>query len=498
MWVGLTLHFTVCSLVAGRAQEAANVDHTTCGDVRGIIRSTTTGPVLAFLGIPFAEPPVGERRFQKPTPKKPWKGVMNATLLPPMCPQVPVRVNSHFGVTAADPFSEDCLFLNVFKPVRNDGPTLKPVVVYVPGGAFTFGGIYLKIFDASELAVRGDLVVFTIAYRLGPFGFLYLDAKEAPGNMGLYDQQLAMQWVRENARSFGGDPDVITAMGQSAGAMSLGIHILSPSSAGLFQRAYMQSGSPFVSAFLSSPARARKKADMLADYLDCREKNNRELSVTEVITCLQSKDVDDIVKAARIFNADGLSGFFPVLGDDFVPGTPGSALALVPPSVRDVLVSVCAAEGDFLIEHILKNVNNIDDIELVSKRYMTLLMKLLLGNFMSADTEPIIERYFFPVAADSGVQVARAGSDILSDFYFGCPARSIARGLAVANTSVYFLVYDEQLSFLDWPEWVRSTHGDDLAFSLGSALVLDGHPSEGDVKATENMINVVTTFSRTG
>ncbi|KAL1418755.1 hypothetical protein MTO96_025784 [Rhipicephalus appendiculatus] len=190
---------------------------TACGDVRGIIRTTTTGPVLAFLGIPFAEPPLGERRFKKPTPKKPWKGVLNASSLPPMCPQVPVRVNNHFEVKAADLFSEDCLFLNVFKPVRNHGSTLKRVVVFVHGGAFTFGGIYLKIFDASELAVRGDLVVVTIAYRLGPFGFLYLGTEEAPGNMGLYDQQLAMRWVRENARSFGGDPDVITAMGQSAG-----------------------------------------------------------------------------------------------------------------------------------------------------------------------------------------------------------------------------------------------------------------------------------------
>ncbi|KAL1418754.1 hypothetical protein MTO96_025783 [Rhipicephalus appendiculatus] len=195
---------------------------------------------------------------------------------------------------------------------------------------------------------------------------------------------------------------------------------------------------------------------MLADYLDCREQNHRELSVTQVITCLQAKHVDDIVKAARIFNTDGLSGFFPVLGDEFVPGTPDRALRLVPRTVSDVLVSICAAEGDFLIDHMLKNINNIDNIELVSKRYMTLLIKLSLARSTIADTEPIFERYFRPVAADSGVQVARAGSDILRDFYFGCPARSVARRLSASNTSVYFLVYDEQLSYLDWPEWVRS------------------------------------------
>ncbi|KAL3203411.1 hypothetical protein MRX96_041887 [Rhipicephalus microplus] len=129
---------------------------------------------------------------------------------------------------------------------------------------------------------------------------------------------------------------------------------------------------------------------------------------------------------------------------------------------------------------------------------MTLLIKLSLARSVIADTEPIFERYFRPAAADSGVQVVHAGSDILRDFYFGCPARSIAQWLSASNTSVYFLLYDEQLSYLDWPDWVRSTHGDDLAFSLGSALVLDGHPSEGNVRATENLINVVATFSHCG
>ncbi|KAH6930979.1 hypothetical protein HPB50_021161 [Hyalomma asiaticum] len=498
MWASLALRLTACCLVVGRAQEVGNIVRTTCGDVRGTIRSTTTGSVIAYLGIPFAEPPVGKRRFGKPTQKKPWKGVLNATSLPPLCPQIPVRINNHFAVPEDGPFSEDCLFLNVFKPVRSEDSTLKPVIVYVPGGGFTFGGISLKIYDPSELAVRGDLVVVTIAYRVAPFGFLYLGTEDAPGNMGLYDQQLAMRWVKDNALSFGGDPDVITAMGQSAGAISLGIHLLSPTSAGLFQRVYMQSGSPFIRAFLSRPARARKNALMLADSLDCRQRDSRELSMTEVVACLQSVEVDDILEATKGFEADGLSGFFPVLGDDFVPGSPRRALKTVAPNARDVLVSICAAEGDFVVEHIFKNINNIVNVDVASERYMTLLVRLLIGKFTSADTEPVIERYFGQVTAKKGVQVARAAADVLGDFFFSCPAFTIARGLAAANTSVHVLVYDEKFSLLDWPEWIRSTHSDDLVFSLGSALVLGGRPSDADVKATENLINVVSTFSRTG
>ncbi|KAH7945098.1 hypothetical protein HPB49_006824 [Dermacentor silvarum] len=497
MWVGLALPFAACCVVFGSAEDVQDVIHTTSGDARGIIRTTTTGRALAFLGIPFAEPPLGAHRFKKPTPKKAWQGVLNATSLPPLCPQIPARINSYFAITAADPVSEDCLFLNIFTPVRNGSP-LRPVVVYIHGGAFTVGGIAMKIFDASELAVRGDIVVVTIAYRLGPLGFLNLGTEDAPGNMGLYDQQLALRWVKDNARSFGGDQDVITAMGQSAGAISVGIHLLSPSSAGLFQRAFMQSGSPFIRAFVSSPAQARTRAGLLADYLECKERDSRELSVTKVVSCLRSKDVGDILRAAESFNTVGLDGFFPILGDEFVPKTPDKALKLAPPNAHDVLVSVCAAEGDFFIEHLLTNINDIDNINIVSKRNMEVLMKLVLGAIGIFDAEPIFERYFSPVTEKKGAQVVRAASDLFGDFLFGCPALSIARALSAANASVHVLRYSEQLSFVDWPEWVRPTHSDDIVFSLGSALSLGGRPSEADVKATENMINVVSTFSRTG
>ncbi|KAH8023271.1 hypothetical protein HPB51_011714 [Rhipicephalus microplus] len=499
MLAGLALHIAAICLVIGDAEDTENVIRTTSGDVRGIICSTTTGPVLKFLGIPFAEPPVGELRFMKPTPKKPWAGVLNATSLPPMCPQVPIRINSYFAVNSTDPLSEDCLFLNVFKPVVNNDSASKPVVVYIHGGGYTFGGIAMKIYDASELAVRGDLVVVTIAYRLGPLGFLYIPGtEEAPSNVGLYDQQLAMQWVKDNARFFGGDPDAITAMGHSAGAISIGFHLSWPSSAHLFQRAFLQSGSPFIKAFVSSPAQAQVRTNMLADYLDCKKRDSRELSGTEVVTCLRSKNVSDILEAADSINTAGLDGFFPVLGADFVPKKPGKALALTPSVTRDVLVSICEAEGDLFLEHFLTNVNNVNNIDSVTKRLLAVIVKVLLNSIANFDTEPILKRYFDPVTAKKGVDVVRAASDLFGDLLFGCPALSIARTLSAVNASVHVLRYAEKPSFLGWPEWTRPTHGDDIVSSLGSALSLAGRPSTVDVKTTENMINVVSTFIRTG
>lgn len=495
---GLTLAVAAGCLVAGVAEECQFVVHTTCGATRGIVRSTTAGPVLAFLGIPFAESPLGEHRFKKPTPKKPWQGVLNATSLRPMCPQNPTRIHNYFAVTEADPVSEDCLFLNVFKPVRNDS-ALRPVVVYIHGGAFLFGGIAMKIFDASELSVRGDLVVVTIAYRLGPLGFLYMGTEEAPGNMGLYDQQLALQWVKDNARSFGADPDVITVMGESAGAISVGIHLLSPSSDGLFQRAFMQSGSPFIGVFVSSPMKAASSTDMLAAYLDCKERDSRELSATEVVTCLRSKDVGDILEAAESLHTAKFDGFVPFLGGDFVPEKLGKAFARVPPNARDVLVSVCEAEGDALIKYLLGAFNIVENLDKVTARRMEAVMRLPLSRVLvGTDIDAIMERYLGPVAGQNGIEVARAASDLLGDWMFGCPALSMANALAAANGSVHVLRYSERLSFIDWPEWVRPTHSDDIVFSLGSSLSLGRHPSDADVKATENMINIVSTFTRTG
>ncbi|KAH7951948.1 hypothetical protein HPB52_015634 [Rhipicephalus sanguineus] len=128
--------------------------------------------------------------------------------------------------------------------------------------------------------------------------------------MGLYDQQLAMQWVKENARFFGGDPNSITVMGQSAGAISIGFHLLSPSSAGLFKRAFMQSGSPLIGAFISTQEEAASRTDMLASYLECKEKDSHELSGAEVVTCLRSKDIGDILKALEYFDEAEFMGSF--------------------------------------------------------------------------------------------------------------------------------------------------------------------------------------------
>lgn len=397
--------------------------------------------------------------------------------------------------------SEDCLFVNVFAPALN-GSELKPIVVYIHGGGFTYGGISMKIFDSAELAARGDLVVVVLAYRLGALGFLHMGVEDAPGNMGLYDQLLALRWVKDNARAFGGDADKVTIMGESAGSISVGFHLISPKSKGLFRRAFMQSGSPFTSQFLMNKTQSARKANIIVTYLGCDkgEDGSGNLGREDIVACLRSKDFREILKATESFNAIGLDGFFPIaLEEEFLPEKPGAALARGTPNADDVLVSVTEAEGDFFVHYLLTEVQNLDDVRLLTKRQMNLFLKVILTVMTSADPEQIIKYYFDHLSVKTGKEVAYAAADLLGDLLLLCPTLRFAKGLSSGqNASVHAFLFSHQLSFVGWPEWTRPTHADDIFFTLGSALSQDVKPTEADVKATENLINVISTFSRTG
>jgi para-nitrobenzyl esterase len=173
--------------------------------------------VLRFAGIPYAEPPTGERRFQAPAPSQPWSGTFDASQASVIAPQLPSRLVGVMGDFERTQ-SEDCLRLTVTTPAA-DGAK-RPVIVWLHGGGFSSGAGGLDWYDGSRLALEGDLVVVGVNYRLGALGYLLADGV-SPGNLGLLDQALALRFVRENVAAFGGDPDNITLMGQSAGGNSI-------------------------------------------------------------------------------------------------------------------------------------------------------------------------------------------------------------------------------------------------------------------------------------
>lgn len=234
----------------------------------GPVRGTYEGELQVFRGIPFARPPVGERRFAAPEPAEPWSGTLDATGFRACALQAetagsPMNQLVTFEYPETD---ESCLYLNVWTPRCDDAR--RPVLVWIHGGAFVFGSGTQAMYDGAALAARGDVVVVTLNYRLGALGFLHGasrcgSALDTTGNQGVQDQVAALRWVRSEIAAFGGDPQNVTAFGESAGSISLSALLAMPSATGLFERAILQSGS---ANLVLSPERASQATDlMLAD-----------------------------------------------------------------------------------------------------------------------------------------------------------------------------------------------------------------------------------------
>ncbi|KAL1396196.1 hypothetical protein pipiens_001254 [Culex pipiens pipiens] len=198
------------------------------------------GPFNAFIGIPYAKPPTEELRFSNPVRNEPWKRgiVYNATEDKPMCVQ-----KNDLLPNAKVSGEEDCLYLNVYQPmVHSSSKTPLPVMVYIHGGGFFAGGASPSIIGPEYFMDTRRVILVTFQYRLGVFGFLSTGDEVAPGNFGLKDQVMALRWVKHNIASFGGNPDLVTIFGQSAGGASVHMHMISPMSDGLFSRAIVMSG----------------------------------------------------------------------------------------------------------------------------------------------------------------------------------------------------------------------------------------------------------------
>jgi para-nitrobenzyl esterase len=220
-------------------QTASRVVNVESGRIAGVV----TAGIVSFKGIPYAAPPVGELRWRPPQPVKPWTGTRPADKVGPLCMQI---VNIQDNGVGPPPTSEDCLNLDIYAPIRKDRSQL-PVMFWIHGGGYVNGSGTAALYDGTELAKQG-VVVVSINYRLGRFGFFAHPAltKENPegplGNYAFMDQIAALQWVRRNIAAVGGDPANVTIFGESAGGGSVIALMTSPAARGLFHKAISQSG----------------------------------------------------------------------------------------------------------------------------------------------------------------------------------------------------------------------------------------------------------------
>lgn len=290
----------------------------------GVVRGIGRRRILQWRSIPYAAPPVGELRFRAPQPVAPWSGVRAATEYGFAAMQS--RDGARIGPGKPQPTSEDCLTLNVTAPAE-PATVPRPVMVFVHGGGYVLGTSALRLYSGGRLALRGDVVVVSLNYRLGAFGYVDFSefstsARPFDSNLGLRDQVAALQWVQRNIAAFGGDPNNVTVFGESAGANAVVSLLATPAATGLFHRAIAQSA-PADWAMSATAGRVFARR--------CLEKLGA--APTDAAEALNTAPANEIRKAvdramgAVLWQQPGSFPAAPVVDGDFLPMDPIESIA---------------------------------------------------------------------------------------------------------------------------------------------------------------------------
>ncbi|KAH6929811.1 hypothetical protein HPB50_005962 [Hyalomma asiaticum] len=480
--------------------------------------------IYRYIGVPFAEPPLGKLRFRRPQPLKPWKGVLNATSYTPSCMQMPLQVDEKVYLDYGKR-SEDCLYLNIWqaegaRKCSGDPAStecrLRPVVIYFYGGGFLTGDASFFIFRGDRFAAIADVVYITVNYRVGMFGFFKTNMPEYKGNAGMFDQVEAMKWIKVNAKAFGGDPEEITLWGQSAGAVSVTYHMLSPLSRGLFKRAYVQSGAPgsaLALMKLNTPAVAHRAMGLLGCY---KPTIPWKQQAQESMKCIQSVDATELMeKTARELPLTSFL-FLPTIGDEFLPEDPLAEGQRIRTG-KELLISTTPNEGSLFVKGVL--LRNPHLRELISEDYKTpikILMRLLL-DVPSYKTESLADVYL--KGMDKGdvnetewkMNLGRMFTDVL----FECASDGFALTASKNGHDVYRFLFAHRPTFSIWEDWLGITHGDDIIFTAGTSADLTRNikmygrypgdhsislpePTEDEMEFSRDLVRTIGSFARYG
>ncbi|XP_005403766.1 PREDICTED: carboxylesterase 3 [Chinchilla lanigera] len=431
--------------------------------------------VNVFLGIPFAQPPLGPLRFSAPLPAQPWEGVRDASTDPPMCMQDIERMNnSRFSLNGKHQIfsiSEDCLVLNIYSPAKATTKARKPVMVWIHGGSLMVGSATSQ--DGSALAAYEDVVVVTVQYRLGILGFFSTGDKRMPSNQGFLDVIAALRWVQENIAPFGGDPNCVTIFGGSAGACIVSALVLSPMATGLFHRAIAQSGvifSPMLTVSDSS-----LKVQSLAESLACSSD-----SMAELVQCLQQKKGEELILTkeskmiAPTYTIDG----------SFFPKSPEELLKERQFHPVPFLVGVNNHEFGWLIPRAF---GLLDKMEQMSRENMldTLKPSLTNMNVPPEMTSMVIDQY---LGSGSDAQAIReAFQELAGDIIFNIPTLNFSRNLQDSGVPIFFYEFQHVPSSFAKikPPWVKADHAAEQAFMFGGPFLMDERTLLAFPEATE-------------
>jgi para-nitrobenzyl esterase len=431
----------------------------------GHVSGVEANGLVSFKGIPFAAPPVGALRWKAPQPVQPWSGVKQADRFGPGC------VQAASPYTQVPSMSEDCLYLNVWTPAKAASDRL-PVMVWIYGGAFTGGAASMAAYDGTRLAEKG-VVIVTINYRLGPFGFLAhpqltKESGKGAGNYGLQDQIAALRWVKDNIARFGGDPSRVTIFGESAGGISVSMLTVSPYAKGLFQRAISESGGNF------GLPRTADEAGATAPTLGVAEADGQRF--------LQALGAADIM-AARDVSADKVlatSGtarvrFWPVFDGDVLPGDQYKLYEAGKFNDTPILVGTNSDEGNLFV-----------------RSSTTAAFETQVRSGYGRHADAVLAAY--PHATDD--QASRAAKDLFRDSTFAWGTWAWARLQSEKGRGKAFVYYFDHKT-------PQSPNGANHAAEIGFVFRnpgggRGGAPTPAEIALSDLMSSYWTNFAKTG
>lgn len=466
------------STATGAAAAAAEDAPLTVRVDTGLLHGDANATTRHFLGVPYAKPPVGALRWVAPQPATPWSGVREATKAGSHCPQ-----------TAAGPgqpasADEDCLFVNVTTPRRMAPGAKLPVMVWWHGGGYTSGAG--DGYTADRLADQGNVIVVTLNYRLGVFGYYGLPGLRGSGTFGLQDQIAGLKWAKRNATAFGGNPDNLTIFGESAGGMSVCAMLTSPQARGLVDKAIMSSGScrlnwPAGALFPGAPA-DRPYTSLRQDQADGLDAAHGNGCQSDELACMRGKPAADLVALNQSFS-DHLAYGTPVLPLDPARALQYGQFAHVP----------VISGGNRDEERAFVGGAVMADPTLITDQTYPALLKAAFG----AGADRVAAQY--PLARYGSAPLAWA--TVTTDAGWACPTVTADQELA-RHTTVYPYEFADpnapNVNGINVPGFSPgAAHASDLPylFDLGGLDLLKTQPQQ-DLAAS--MIAYWTTFARTG
>ena len=367
-------------------------------------------------------------------------------------------------------------------------------MVWIYGGGFYSGAASLDVYDGRYLAAAEGVVVVSMNYRLGALGFLALPGHpDAPGNVGLLDQRLALSWVQRNIGAFGGDAGAVTLFGESAGAASVGLHLLSATSRPLFRRAVLQSGSPNGPWATVVAAEGRRRAAMLGKLLGCGGGNE-----TELLGCLRAKAPEELVeKEAEVLPQQGVFrfAFVPVVDGDFVADAADAILGGRPEA--EVLLGAVQDEGTYFLVYGVPGFGK-DNESLISREEFLGGVRLGVPQATELAAEAVVLQYTDWLDQDNPVKNREALDDIVGDHNVVCPLMAFAQRWAELGGKVYAYLFDHRASNLPWPPWMGVPHGYEIEFVFGQPLKPGLNYTAEEEELSRRIMRYWGNFARTG